>query len=111
MSEETPQQELITRLLLDRDAAYRRASMAEQQLAELSDMNVMKQKLAQRIADQEKELYKKKHTVEKLENKVSELEQKLRYLERKVWGSMSEKRRLLEGSFPIGAGLWRDGNV
>lgn len=51
MSEETPQQELITRLLLDRDAEYRRASMAEQQLAELSDMNVMKQKLEQRIVD------------------------------------------------------------
>lgn len=87
---------MIARLLLDRDDEYRRANMAEQQVAELSDMSVLRQKLEQQIADQDKELSKKKQTVEKLENKVSELEQKLRYLERKVWGSMSEKRRLPE---------------
>lgn len=96
MSEQTQEQELIARLLLDRDAEYRRANMAEQQVAELSDMSVLREKLEQQIADQDKELSKKKQTVEKLENKVSELEQKLRYLERKIWGSMSEKRRLPE---------------
>ncbi len=96
MSEQTSQQDFVTRLLLDRDAEYRRANMAEQQLAELSDMSVLREKLELQITDQQKELSRKEQTVEKLENKVSELEQKLRYLERKVWGSMSEKRRLPE---------------
>lgn len=94
--EQTSQQDFVTRLLLDRDAEYRRANMAEQQLAELSDMSVLREKLELQITDQQKELSRKEQTVEKLENKVSELEQKLRYLERKVWGSMSEKRRLPE---------------
>lgn len=96
MSEQTSQQDFVTRLLLDRDAEYRRANMAEQQLAELSDMSVLREKLELQITDQQKELSRKEQTVEKLENKVSELEQKLRYLERKVWGSMSERRRLPE---------------
>ena len=54
MSDQNNNQELIARLLLDRDAEYRRANMAEQQLAELSDMSNIKQKLEQKIANQEK---------------------------------------------------------
>lgn len=84
MSDQNNNQELIARLLLDRDAEYRRANMAEQQLAELSDMSNIKQELEQKIASQEKEIQQKDKTVEKLEDKISQLEQKLKYLERKV---------------------------
>lgn len=96
MSDQNNNQELIARLLLDRDAEYRRANMAEQQLAELSDMSNIKQELEQKIASQEKEIQQKDKTVEKLEDKISQLEQKLKYLERKVWGAMSERRKLPE---------------
>lgn len=54
MSDQNNNQELIARLLLDRDAEYRRANMAEQQLAELSDMSNIKQELEQKIARRKK---------------------------------------------------------
>ncbi len=79
MSEQNNNQELIARLLLDRDSEYRRANMAEQQLAELSDMSNIKQELEQKIASQEKEIQQKDKTVKKLEGKISQLEQKHKY--------------------------------
>ena len=95
MSEEqTKLQELVDRLLLDRDAEYRRANLAEQKVAELSDMSSLQAELEQKVAEQKKEISKKEKTVASLEAKVQKLEQRLRYLERKMWGSMSEKRRL-----------------
>ena len=95
MSEEqTKLQELVDRLLLDRDAEYRRANLAEQKVAELSDMSSLQEELEQKVAEQKKEISKKEKTVASLEAKVQKLEQRLRYLERKMWGSMSEKRRL-----------------
>ena len=95
MSEgQTKLQELVDRLLLDRDAEYRRANLAEQKVAELSDMSSLQAELEQKVAEQKKEISKKEKTVASLEAKVQKLEQRLRYLERKMWGSMSEKRRL-----------------
>lgn len=95
MSEEqTKLQELVDRLLLDRDAEYRRANLAEQKVAELSDMSSLQEELEQKVAEQKKEISRKEKTVASLEAKVQKLEQRLRYLERKMWGSMSEKRRL-----------------
>ena len=97
MSEEQSKlQELVDRLLQDRDAEYRRANLAEQRIAELSDMSSLQAELEQKVAEQEKEISKKEKTVASLEAKVLKLEQRLRYLERKMWGSMSEKRRLPE---------------
>lgn len=70
--------------------------MAEQQLAELSDMSNIRQELEQQIGNQKKEIQQKDKTVEKLEGKIFQLEQKLKYLERKVWDAMSERRKLPE---------------
>ena len=46
MPESSIEPSLVSRLLLDRDAEYRRANAAEQLVEELSDARVLKEKYA-----------------------------------------------------------------
>lgn len=94
MSENPNQQTLIDQLLRDRDAEYRRATKAEQQLKELSDAKKMKATYEAKLAEKEEALQKRDKTIEDKDNLIAQLEQKLLYLERKMWGAMSEKRRI-----------------
>ena len=94
MSENSNQQTLIDQLLRDRDAEYRRATKAEQQLKELSDAKKMKATYEAKLAEKEEALQKRDKTIEDKDNLIAQLEQKLLYLERKMWGAMSEKRRI-----------------
>lgn len=90
MSENPNQQTLIDQLLRDRDAEYRRAAKAEQQLKELSDAKKMKATYEAKLAEKEEALQKRDKTIEDKDNLIAQLEQKLLYLERKMWGAMSE---------------------
>lgn len=94
MSENSSRQALIDQLLRDRDAEYRRASKAEQKLKELSDAKTMRATYEARLAEKEKVLQERDKTIEFKDSRIAQLEQKLLYLERKMWGAMSEKRRI-----------------
>lgn len=87
-------QALIDQLFRDRDAEYRRASKAEQQLKELTDAKEMKAAYEAKLAEKEGALRERDKTIEAKDNRIAQLEQKLLYLERKMWGAMSEKRQI-----------------
>ena len=94
MSETSNQKALIEQLLSDRDAEFRRAVKAEQQLKELSDVKRMQADYEARLAEKEKAIQERDRALESKESRIAQLEQKLLYLERKMWGAMSEKRRI-----------------
>lgn len=94
MSENVNQKALIEQLLSDRDAEFRRATKAEQQLKALSDVKRMKSDYEARMAEKDKAIQKRDQALESKENRIAQLEQKLLYLERKMWGAMSEKRHI-----------------
>lgn len=94
MSGNSSHQAFIDQLLRDRDAEYRRASKAEQQLKELTDAKEMKTAYEAKLAEKEEALRERDKTIEAKDNRIAQLEQKLLYLERKMWGAMSEKRQI-----------------
>ena len=63
MSENSNQQTLIDQLLRDRDAEYRRATKAEQQLKELSDAKKMKATYEAKLAEKEEALQERDKTI------------------------------------------------
>jgi transposase/uncharacterized coiled-coil protein SlyX len=101
MTESPSENELIQRLLQDRDAEYRRANKAERELKELSNVAELKQKYEQKLSEKDNTIAEKDRTIaqtnellKKREDRITELEKKLLYLERKMWGAMSEKRKI-----------------
>lgn len=94
MANNSTQTDLINILLSDRDAEYRRANIAEQRLAELSDVEELKAIYEQRIAERQKLLEENERLINAKNEQIRKLEEKLLYLERKMWGQMSEKRRI-----------------
>lgn len=94
MANNSTQAELINILLSDRDAEYRRANVAEQRLAELSDVEDLKTIYEQKIIEKEKLLEENERLINIKNDQIRRLEEKLLYLERKMWGQMSEKRRI-----------------
>ncbi|MGL4805584.1 MAG: IS66 family transposase [Bacteroidales bacterium] len=86
--------DIISILLSDRDAEYRRANVAEQRLAELSDVADLKTIYEQKIIEKEKLLEENERLINAKNDQIRRLEEKLLYLERKMWGQMSEKRRV-----------------
>lgn len=94
MTDKSTHNDLINRLLSDRDAEYRRANVAEQRLAELDDVENLRIAYERKLAEQEKSIHDKDNTIRQKEERISKLEQKLLYLERKMWGKMSEKRQI-----------------
>ena len=94
MTDKSTHNDLINRLLSDRDAEYRRANAAEQRLAELDDVENLRIAYERKLAEQEKSIHDKDNTIREKEERISKLEQKLLYLERKIWGKMSEKRHI-----------------
>lgn len=85
MSESSNQKALIEQLLSDRDAEFRRATKAKQQLKELSDVKRMKADYEAKLAEKDKAIQECDQTIESKENRIAQLEQKLLYLERKMW--------------------------
>ena len=96
MSENILQRELISQLLRDREAEFLRAEKAERKLKELSDVDKLKPDYEQSLSEKDDALKKKDQIIKKKDDKISSLEQQLAYLKRKVWGAMSEKKRLPE---------------
>ena len=94
MPESSIEPSLVSRLLLDRDAEYRRANAAEQLVEELSDARVLKEKYERLISEKKRDIEEKRRIIEEKNEYILRLEQKLLYLERKMWGAMSEKRRV-----------------
>ena len=94
MPESSTEPSLVSRLLLDRDAEYRRANAAEQLVEELSDARVLKEKDERLISEKKRDIEEKRRIIEEKNEYILRLEQKLLYLERKMWGAMSEKRRV-----------------
>ena len=95
MSETSNQKALIEQLLSDRDAEFRRAVKAEQQLKELSDdVKRMQADYESGLAEKDKAIQERDRALESKESRIAQLEQKLLYLECKMWGAMSEKRRI-----------------
>lgn len=54
----------------------------------------MKATYEAKLAEKEEAPQKRDKTIEDKDNLIAQLEQKLLYLERKMWGAMSEKRRI-----------------
>lgn len=98
MSGNSRHQALIDQLFRDRDAEYRRASKAEQQLKEMTDAKEMKATYEAKLAEKEEALRERDKTIEAKDNRIAQLEQKLLYLGRKMWGAMSEKRHIPDDS-------------
>ncbi|MGL5691529.1 MAG: IS66 family transposase [Bacteroidales bacterium] len=94
MVNNSTQTDIISILLSDRDAEYRRANVAEQRLAELSDVADLKTIYEQKIIEKEKLLEENERLINAKNDQIRRLEEKLLYLERKMWGQMSEKRRV-----------------
>lgn len=94
MSETSNRKTLIGQLLSDRDAEFRRTVKAERQLKELSDVKRMQADYEARLAEKDKAIQECDRALESKENQIAQLEQKLLCLERKMWGAMSEKRRV-----------------
>ena len=94
MPESSIEPSLVSRLLLDRDAEYRRANAAEQLVEELSDARVLKEKYERLISEKKRDIEEKRRIIEEKNEYILRLEQKLLYLERKMWGAMSEKHRV-----------------
>jgi transposase len=94
MSDNSQEQEFIQRILLDRDAEYRRANRAEQALGELSDVAALKDKYEREISEKDKLLAEKDVLLKEKDESLAKLAQRILYMERKLWGSMSEKRRV-----------------
>jgi transposase len=94
MSESTLNKDLIQRLLEDRDAEYRRAVKAEQQVKELSDVVKLKADYEQIISEKEATISQQAQVITAKDEKIADLMSQLAYLKRKVWGTMSEKRHI-----------------
>jgi transposase len=94
MSESTLNKDLIQRLLEDRDAEYRRAVKAEQQVKELSDVVKLKADYEQIISEKEATIHQQAQAITERDDKIASLVSQLEYLKRKVWGTMSEKRHI-----------------
>jgi transposase len=94
MSENTLNKDFIQRLLEDRDAEYRRAVKAEQQVSELSDVAKLKAGYEQIISEKESTINQQAKTITEKDNKIASLMSQLDYLKRKMWGAMSEKRHI-----------------
>jgi chromosome segregation ATPase len=94
MSDNSQDTELIHSLLLDRDEEFRRANRAEQALRELSDVAALKEKYEQEISEKDKLLAEKEALLKEKDERIEKLAQRILYMERKLWGSMSEKRRV-----------------
>ena len=56
MPESSIEPSLVSRLLLDRDAEYRRANAAEQLVEELSDARVLKEKYERLISEKKRDI-------------------------------------------------------
>lgn len=80
-------EELIRKLIEERDREYLRAEAAEARVAKLSNAAEME-------SDYESKLRQKDALIRELDGKMARLQAQLEYLKRKVWGSMSEKRRV-----------------
>ena len=87
MSGNSRHQALIDQLFRDRDAEYRCASKAEQQLKEMTDAKEMKAAYEAKLAEKEEALRERDKTIEAKDNRIAQLEQKLLYLGRKMWGA------------------------
>ena len=85
MPESSIEPSLVSRLLLDRDAEYRRANAAEQLVEELSDARVLKEKYERLISEKKRDIEEKRRIIEEKNEYILRLEQKLLYLERKMW--------------------------
>ena len=68
MSETSNQKALIEQLLSDRDAEFRRAVKAEQQLKELSDVKRMQADYEARLAEKEKAIQERDRALESKES-------------------------------------------
>lgn len=97
MSEQVEKlQKMVERLLQERDAEYCRANMAEEQLARLTERDELIQDYEKKLSEKDKTIAEKDNSIEGHLETISRLEQQMEYLKRKVWGAMSEKRRLPE---------------
>lgn len=77
MSETSNQKALIEQLLSDRDAEFRRAVKAEQQLKELSDVKRMQADYEAGPAEKDKAIQERDRALGSKENQIAQLEQKL----------------------------------
>ena len=85
---------LFEELQIRLDKEYWRANVAEQRLEELSDVQALKDSYELRLADRDKTIAEKDKAIAEKDAKIAELEAKLMYANRKLWGVMSEKRRI-----------------
>ena len=77
MPESSIEPSLVSRLLLDRDAEYRRANAAEQLVEELSDARVLKEKYERLISEKKRDIEEKRRIIEEKNEYILRLEQKL----------------------------------
>ena len=94
MVEQTLDGKIIDMLQQRLDKEYWRANVAEQKLEELSDVQSLKDSYEQRLADRDKVIEEKDKAIERKDAEIARLKALLEYAKRKLWGSMSEKRRV-----------------
>ncbi|MCF0104966.1 MAG: transposase, partial [Eggerthellaceae bacterium] len=94
MDGQTLEGKIIDMLQQRLDKEYWRANVAEQKLEELSDVQSLKDSYEQRIANRDKAIEEKDKAIERKDAEIAELKAQLEYAKRKLWGSMSEKRRV-----------------
>ena len=88
-----PKDELISRLLEQRDQMYREIRQGEERIAALEAQaggTLLKQKESE-LAEQARALAQKDSTIRELEGRIASLEGQVAWLRRKMWGRMSEK--------------------